>query len=130
MPNLFKSGLAWQTEQFVAHASESVTIKRGAAEKTDVPAMLGSKLLKLSDEFGVRMEHTDMDFFIPAASYDFGDGPVTPERGDVVELTVGAETQRFEVFPFGGGSDDMWRWSDPVGQTMLRIHTKRIGAVG
>lgn len=121
MADLLKDGLAWLTGQLKAHASEPVTYARGY-DAVDVQATLGQKLLKLDDGLGgIRLEWTDLDLLIPAADLDFGSGPVTPERGDLVYLVVAAEVQTFEVAPYGGES--CWRWSDPH-QSIRRIHAK------
>jgi hypothetical protein len=112
MPNMLRDGLAWLTGQLRDYASEVVT------------ATFGAKLLQLDDgSGGIRVEYTDLDFCIPADQLDFGAGRFTPERGDLIDVTMPYDTQTFEVFPFG--SDPPWRWSDPH-QSMVRVHTKHI----
>lgn len=124
MADLLKSGLAWLTGQLKANASQTVTYARGM-DSVSVQATFGQKLLKIDDGFGgIRIEWTDMDFCIPAADLTFGSGLVIPERGDLVHVHIGADTETFEVFPFG--NEPPWRWSDPH-QSMLRIHCKHIG---
>lgn len=124
--NLLRTGLAWLTGQLKANASEAIVYARGY-DSVECRATLGTKLLKLDDGMGgFRMEWTDLDFLIPAADLDFGDGPITPLRGDVVHLTIsgGSDVQTFEVVPYGG-TEAVWRWADPH-QSMIRVHAKYI----
>ena len=125
MADLLKSGLAWLTSQLTAHASEIVTYARGY-DSTEVHATLGRKLLKLSDEFGIRIEWTDMDFLIPTVDLAFDGEPFTPLRGDQLFVTIDETTvEQFEVFPFG--DEPAWRWADPH-HSIVRIHAKHIGS--
>lgn len=122
MPDALRDGLAWLTGRLLAHASEPVTYARGGVAVV-VPAVLGKKLLRLTDESGVRVEWTDLDVLIAAADLDLGAGPVTPRRGDTVTVATAAGADVFEVMPFG--PEPPWRWSDPF-QTLLRIHCKQL----
>jgi hypothetical protein len=123
MVDMIRSGLAWLTGQLAAHAAQTVTYARGY-DQVDVPATLGAKLLRLDDGMGgIRLEWTDMDFLIPAADLNFEGAMVTPERGDLVHVTVGYDVETYEVRPFG--SEPCWRWSDP-NHSMIRVHTKRV----
>ena len=122
MSNLLKTGLAWLTSQLRTHAAETVTYVRGY-DSLDVPATFGKKLLRLSDEYGIRVEWTDMDFLIAADDLVIGGERITPERGDIIQIAMAYDDQAFEVQPFG--SEPAWRWADPH-QSMMRIHTKRI----
>jgi hypothetical protein len=125
MANMMKDGLAWATQQFRDHASELVTLRRGDVSTPDVHAMIGRKMLRIDDgSGGIRVEYTDLDACIPAVEYDFGDGPVTPERGDLILVMMPYDVQTFEVLPFG--TEPPWRWADPIGQTMVRVHAKHI----
>lgn len=121
--NLLRTGLAWLTGQLNGFASEAVIYVDQEGNRIACRATLGNKLLKIDDMMGGwRIEWTDMDFLIPAASLvdPFGE-TIVPTRGDQVLLTIGDEEQTFEVAPYG--SDPPWRWADPH-QSMMRIHTK------
>lgn len=125
MSDMLAEGLAFLTEQLSANVSQSVTYARGDLS-VDVPAMLGRKLLKVDDGAGgIRIEWTDMDFLIPAASLILpgDDSPLTPDRGDRIFVVMPYDVQEFEVEPFG--NEPCFRWSDPK-ETMYRIHTKYI----
>lgn len=124
---MIQRGLAWLDSQLTEHVSQLVTYRRGE-ESVDVYATFGPKLLKLTDEFGgIRMEWTDMDFTFAWAGVAFATGPAYPVRGDEIDLTVGDDTHTFQVFPFG--TEPPYRWCDP-NQVRVRVHTKRIGAIG
>jgi hypothetical protein len=111
-------------DQLKQHASKPVVYGRGI-EQVPVQATVGRTLLKLDDGYGgVRMEWTDRDFLIQTADLILGAALVTPERGDRIRETVGANTSVYEVMAYGG--EPPWRFSDPFGK-LLRIHTKFIG---
>jgi hypothetical protein len=124
LSNLIKNGALLLAQLLKEHASETVTYTRGTSA-VDVPATFGAKLLKTQDEFGqIRLEHTDLDFIIPADDLVFEDVDfIEPMRGDIVIVTQGNIVQHYQVMPFG--SDPPWRWSDPF-RINYRIHTKLI----
>lgn len=130
MADILADGLAFLTRQFTEYVSEPATYARGY-DAVDVRVTLGKKLLKLEDaDGGIRMEWTDLDACIPTADFDFGNGVmITPERGDLLYVTIGNHVQVFEAFPYGG-TESVWRWADPIGQTMVRIHFKHIDSEG
>ncbi|MGE3803914.1 MAG: hypothetical protein AB7K24_04475 [Gemmataceae bacterium] len=124
MPDLLQSGSDWLVAQLQTHASREVVYQRGADQVT-VQATIGRTLLKLDDGYGgVRMEWTDRDFLIPAASLVLASVSVLPERGDLILETQGSQVYRYEVM--APGKEPAWRWSD-VYRKLLRIHTKQVG---
>lgn len=127
MPDLLETGQQWLADQLKTHASRSVVYVRGI-EQVVVPATIGRTLLKLDDGYGgVRMEWTDRDFLISAADLLLAGNAATPERGDRIRETVGAQILVFEVM--APGKEPPWRWSDPF-RKMLRIHTKHVATEG
>ena len=123
--NMMRDGLAWFTDQIATHASETIIYARGP-NSVEASASLGTKLLKISDgEGGIRLERTDLDVIIPAA--DLFALPLwdEPRRGDLVYVTTPNDVQAFEVLPYGG-EESCWHWTDPIGQTQYRIHTKHV----
>jgi hypothetical protein len=117
------SGLAYLTTQLRDNASQAITYTRGI-HSVSTRAVVGKKLLKIMESDGsFRMEWTDADFCIPAP-ITLNAASVIPERGDLIAITVGSESQTFEVLPFG--NDPCWRWADPIGQTMIRVHAKLV----
>jgi hypothetical protein len=124
MADMLQSGQEWLADQLKQHASRPVVYGRGI-EQVSVQATIGRTVLKLDDGYGgVRMEWTDRDFLIQTADMILGAALVTPERGDLIRQTVGANTSVYEVMAYGG--EPPWRFSDPFGK-LLRIHTKFIG---
>lgn len=125
MPNLLKSGLAWLTQTLIANASEPVVYRRGADE-VEVDAVFGAKLMKISDAAGwLRVEWSDMDFCIAAASLVVCGDVVTPAEDDEVTITLDdGSRETYRVYRFE--QEPAWRWADPH-RSMVRIHTKQVG---
>lgn len=126
MPNMLRDGLAFLTQQLADNAAEDITYRRGS-DSVQVRAVIGRKLLRIEDaDGGIRVELTDVDACIPTDGFSFDGGAtrITPERGDLIELTLPYDVQTFEVLPLG--REPAWRWSDPIGQTMVRVHAKHI----
>ncbi len=124
MADMLQSGQEWLADQLKQHASRPVVYQRGI-EQVTAQATIGRTLLKLDNGYGgVRMEWTDRDFLIQTADLILGAALVTPQRGDRIRETVGANTSIFEVMAYGG--EPPWRFSDPFGK-LLRIHSKFIG---
>lgn len=122
---MLRDGLAWLSDRLAEHASEPVAYTRGV-DSVSVPAVLGSKLLRIGDEFGgSRVLWTDMDFLVRASDLALSGVPIEPERGDLIRWASESEIQVFEVLPFG--TEPPWRWSDPH-QSIRRIHAKHVGA--
>lgn len=111
---MLADAVSFLADTLSAHASVSITYKRGRASYT-LTATLGQSVLRVSDRNGTRVERTDRDFLIVAA-----DLPLIPERGDFIIYNGGF----YEVLPVG--SDPAYRYSDPY-NTILRIHTKYKG---
>lgn len=123
--NMLKDGLAFLTRAMTEFASEAITYRRGS-DSVDVQAVVGRKLLKIEDaDGGIRVELTDLDVCIPVDVFSFdGIDRIEPTRGDLIELTLPYDVQIFEVLPVG--NEPCWRWADPIGQTMVRVHAKHI----
>jgi hypothetical protein len=120
---MLKDGFAWLTKQYVDFASTEVVYARGY-DSVVWPATFDRRLLMLDDGVGgLRMEWTDLDFAGPSAGLDFGDGPVTPQRGDLVYVTAESIARVFEVFPYG--TDPCWQFADSHGYQIV-VHTKFI----
>ena len=123
MSNILQTGMAWMAAQLQTGVAVTITYRRGT-EFVSFVATLGSSLLKTTDTSGrVKLERTDRDFIFAASLLNFGGGAVTPQRGDTVES--GGEC--FEVM--APGREPHYRYLDPH-KTMLRVHSKYVGAVG
>lgn len=127
MADMIAKALATLTETIVSFGSRMIIYECDGEVIPNVPAMIGSKLLKVDDGMGgLRFEYTDMDFLIASRFLILPSTfqPFTPARGHLIHVAMPLDVQTFQVFPFG--SEPPWRWADP-NQTMCRIHTKLIG---
>jgi hypothetical protein len=102
---------------------QTVTIQRGNQTIQDVPCGLGSSSFQTIGADGAVVTIRSRDFLIRRELYDFGDGPVTPARGDLAIFTEGDGDHTYELLDLP--SEPSWRWSDPY-QQRLRLHTKEI----
>jgi hypothetical protein len=125
--NLFEVGSRTLTSKLIKHGSVDAIYARDD-EDINVKAVIGSKLLRVSDGMGgFKILWTDLDFLIPVADLVFPYlGPVIPMREDMIYLIMPYETQPFQVYPFGD-TEPEWRYCDPF-QNMYRIHTKYVGS--
>jgi len=105
-----------------AVAGRQVTVVRGAESCTPT-AVKGRSEFQIDSETGTQIEHSDADFLIAAADYDFGSGPLKPARGDRISEVVGMLTFQYEVMAPGNGQPFQFRDAD---RTQLRIHCKLI----
>lgn len=127
MTDMLQNGAAWLAAQIQRNFSQPVVYSRGA-DSVAVLATFGRKLYKLDDgEGGFRIEYSDRDFLIPAASLVLDGVAVLPRRGDLVTVTEGGVATAYQVLAPGGEPE--WQWSDPYRQ-MLRVHAKRVGGEG
>src|SRR5262245_59152781 len=128
MADVLADALAWLTDQQKEHRAKTATLRRGSQGTANVTVAVGSQLLRVLDGRGnTKVDRTDADFLIAADEYVINGQAVQPEAGDLVEIAFGAVTKRFEVMPIA--SEPAWRWSDPVGQTLYRVHAKYRGTV-
>lgn len=113
-------GNGWLAAKLIQHTSREVVYRRGAQTVT-VRAVVGTTLLKMSDEYGgIRMEYTDRDYLIRSADLIIGGEVVTPDEGDIIE---DARDGHYQLMTIPG--EPSWRWSDP-NHHMLRIHAKKV----
>jgi hypothetical protein len=120
--DLLTRGAAWLDQQRSRHLTRTVTYLRGG-DSVDLPATIGQTTFEQADEYGVIHRTESRDYLISAAELVLGGGVVTPQAGDRVHETVGAQVFIYEVMAPGG--EPAWRYSDPQRQ-MLRIHTKHV----
>jgi len=110
-------------DRIVARNGVAVTLRRGSnLETTDVPAVLGNQLLKVTDAEGIPQTiRTDKDFLIRRLEYKFATVPVEPIRGDKIVETIDGEECVYHVLPYG--DEPVYRWADEF-KKVYRIHTK------
>lgn len=123
MADILRTGLAWLSGQLKSHAGQTVTYIR-AYDEVELTATLGSKPMRLADEFGARLDWTGQDFLIAADDLILDGDPQYPARGDLIVHVVDDTQRTYEVLS-PGGTEPPWRWSDPH-HTTYRVHTKLI----
>lgn len=124
MIDLLQTGAAFLADLSSESAAVSVTITRADDEITGVAATIGrSQDLRFDDNTGIVIGHETRDYLIAAADYDFGDGPVEPQTGDIITDSSSGKAIEYVVRPTSG--EDGARWSDRYG-VRWRIHTKRL----
>jgi len=116
MADLVKQGALWLEGKRVAHRAITVTVWRGGLSFTAEATLGASDLTSYNDE-NVIVEEKSEDFTIAVADYDFGKGPVDPERGDSIEY----DGLKFEVLPVASAPEA--RYSDAY-RLSWRVHTK------
>jgi hypothetical protein len=89
---------------------------------TITTAQVGRTLFRLNDSNGVRMQHGDRDYIIPAAALILSGSVVTPKVGDRIADSVDGKT--YEVRP-PQANEPAFRPSDPTG-TDWRIHCVKV----
>ena len=109
-----------------AHAQVDGTlikVRRGETTIECVPCGKGSSRFETLAADGSEITVRSQDYLILAEIYDFGDGPVEPERGDLIleEQADGEHTYELLDLP----NEPAWRWGDQWRQR-LRLHTKEI----
>lgn len=63
------------------------------------------------------VESTQITDFLIGAE----DLPIDPQPGDMLRHTVGEKVFEYQVIHLDG--ERCWRWSDPINNTQMRIHT-------
>jgi hypothetical protein len=119
--DLLERGMAWLAGQLKKHASQPVIYRRGAASLA-IQAVVGRRQLVQVEEGGFQTSWHATDFLFPSKDLDFGAGPVEPETGDTITVSLGGHLVTCEVMDEAGGKH--FEYTDPI-RRMLRIHTKQ-----
>jgi hypothetical protein len=105
-------------------SGKTVTITRtGETDIEDVSCGLGSSPFQTIGADGSLITIRSQDFLILAELYDFGDGPVEPQRGDLVTHEQDDGEHIYELLDIPGAP--AWRFADAY-QQRLRLHTNEI----
>lgn len=122
MPNLLEQGAAWLDQQRHAHATTTVTYRRGD-HHVEVPATVGQTVFRLDQgEAGITRVVT-RDYLVREADLVLNDVPTLPERGDTIDELIDGVIVTHEVHAPNGEPE--WRFSDPY-RNVLRIHTLQL----
>ena len=122
MANFLRTGSDWLADQHKAHASQSVTYKRGV-DTVILAATIGQTLFDVESGEGQHESYEARDYLILAADLVLAAVQVEPQRGDRIDEVVGEITYTYEVM--APGTEPVFRYSDGF-RKRLRIHTKLI----
>lgn len=118
-------GQAMLGRQMKAAAGVEVTYSRGA-ESATFTAWPGETRFAVSSPDGKsRVVWGDADWLIEAADLVLDGAAVKPLKGDRIAATINGEACVFEASTPTG--ETVWRWSDHMGRTRVRVHCKRVG---
>lgn len=123
MTNLMQRAAELLSASLAANCSEAVVAIRGT-EHCDLSAAFGQTQFQVDDASGGLLLWESHDFIVPSSTYEFGGEVCAPQRGDIIEKSLGEQTLRYEVL--GPGKEQVFRYCDPH-RTLLRIHSKLIG---
>ena len=123
MADLLANAATWLAQQRTKHLSQPVLYRRDPDSVT-VSATIGKTEFEIDDEFGVVQRIESRVFLVLTEDLILGGIVSLPQRGDIIEETVGTEALLYEVT--APGKEPCWRYSDLHRQT-LRIHTKFVG---
>ena len=114
MGDLLKAGSLWLAQQRADYCASQITYIRGESSYQFL-ATRSSGDSELTDEYGVRVGTTLVDFLVAATDWPSQLG--SPQSGDAIVV----DGHDYEVMDLGG--EGCWRWSDEY-RTALRIHAK------
>lgn len=118
MGRSFRDALADDVRRVLLNTSEFAVdiLYERSAQQLELAAIPDEPLTLVTDEFG-KTSGEQRDFLIDPDALDFGGGPVSPVRGDVIHDSG----RSFTVLPLTG--TDCWDWDDEF-RSLLRVHTK------
>ena len=100
--------------------------RRDPDQVTIADAGLGELTVELVTDDGFTGESRAMDVLLPRDAIDFGAGPLEPQEGDTIDVTIEGQVLTLEVM--AEGPDKAWRYESRFEQS-YRIHTKEIDRV-
>ena len=125
MSDLLKTGATWLASHLKIFASQVVTYQRGGLS-VSLAASPASPRSQADQNENIIVRADDQDWILTASDLVLGGSQTLPERGDKIRWAKSStETQVYEVLAADG--EEHWSWLDPH-QTMLRIHSKLLGA--
>lgn len=120
MTDMLQAGSAWLAGQLRAHASQTITYRRGR-QSVAISAVPASARYEIERAGGVVEEWQGIDWHVSAAALLLRGETVEPRRGDRIVDAAGAV---YEVV--GPGEAPAWEYSDEPYRRELKIHTKRV----
>ena len=119
---MLKDATDWLSDVLGENASRTITYTRSSASATITTAQVGRTLFRLNDSNGVRMQHGDRDYIVPAAVLVLSGSVATPKVGD--RITDSVDGRVYEVRA-PQANEPAFRPSDPTG-TDWRIHCVKV----
>lgn len=119
----FAAAIRVAAKAAAAVGGQTLKLQRGDVTTKCLPCGLGTTTFETLSADGAIVTVRSRDFLILTELYDFGDGPVEPERGDKVIRTEDDGDHTYELLDIA--NQPSWRWSDPYKQR-IRVHTKEI----
>ena len=117
MADMMKSAAAWVESKRLAALSSSVTYSRGTNSIT-LDATRARSVFEQVESDGTITRLETADWIVGTTDMTLG----VPAVDDTIVQTEGTTAYTFTVMSPGG--EPPWRWSDVLGRTSLRIHTK------
>lgn len=119
---MLKDATDWLSDVLGESASRTITYTRSGVSVTITTAQVGRTLFRLNDTNGVRIQHGDRDYIIPAADLVLSGSVVVPKVGDRIADSVDGKTYEVRA---PQQDEPAYRPSDPTG-TDWRIHTVKV----
>ncbi len=103
-----------------AAAGVQVTITRGATTSQPITAGIGETTFDVEENGAIVETWVARDYLIAASDYVIG-SLTTPQKGDIVNETIGATAKQFTAL--APADKDVFAYSDTA-ETQIRLHTK------
>ena len=120
MPNHQRSAVAAMHAALRGLAGEAITIRRKGKDAIKTTGVAGGTPIETIGDDGVAITSQAADWIVSAAAYNFGDGPVLPQRNDEIDwIDAAGVTHTYTVLP--RGEDRCYRFTDQT-RVQLRVH--------
>ena len=105
-------------------AGVTVIIRRAGQQSEPVTAAIGPQAFTQNPvDGGIIQQAESRTYLIAVADYVLDGQPTEPQKGDLIDETIGGNVIRHEVSSDGAQE---WDFTD-LGQTQYTVHTKNIG---
>lgn len=95
MPDMLSDGAAMVADEVSAHASQTVTYRRGGSDITGLKAARGQPIREIDSQFGI-LRIVGMPWFIKPELLVFGAETWTPQKNDLI---IEANWQVWQLLP-------------------------------
>lgn len=121
MTTRFESAVKGHAARLTAAAGVLITLKRGTSTTLAVKAVPAETRRDTQTFEGLPITIRTRDYIIKASDYLIGAVAVEPAEGDLIEETLGAMVNVYELVPKFG--EPAWRWSDQR-HSAYRVHSE------